>query len=93
MTEITKLNRMIRLAQLPEYVALQRTQIDELIKKGEFPKPIRLSDTGRAKAWLECDVLAWQNARMVKAHNEDPSAPAELTAKARAAKAGQVMPA
>ena len=91
MTVLTELNRMIRLADLPKYTGIQRTQIDELIKKGEFPKAIRLSDTGRAKAWLECDVLAWQNARILKAHTEDPSAPAELTAKARAAKAGQAV--
>ena len=67
---MTELNRMIRLADLPQYVGLKRTQIDELIKKGEFPKAIKLSDAGRAKAWLECDVLAWQNDRIAKARDK-----------------------
>jgi predicted DNA-binding transcriptional regulator AlpA len=60
------LNRLIRLADLPQYVGLQRTQIDQLIATGDFPKPIKLSDAGRAKAWLECEVLEWQNQRIAK---------------------------
>ncbi len=63
---VQQLNRLIRLADLPTYVGLKRTQIDELIKAGEFPKPIPLSDTGRAKAWLEAEVLCWQNERIAK---------------------------
>lgn len=71
---MTQLNRMIRLADLPQYVGLQRTQIDQLIAAGEFPKPIKLSDTGRAKAWLECEVLEWQNARILKSRGESEAA-------------------
>jgi predicted DNA-binding transcriptional regulator AlpA len=65
-----QLNRMIRLADLPTYVGLKRTQIDDLIKKGEFPVPIKLSDSGRAKAWLEADVIAWQNGRIIASRGE-----------------------
>ena len=61
MTNSHRLNRMFR---LPEFVGLRRTQIGELIKTGEFPKPSPLSDTGRAVAWLEADLLTWQNARI-----------------------------
>jgi len=64
MTDSHRLNRMFRLRDLPEFVRLRRTAIGELIKTGEFPKPILLSDTGRAVAWLEADLLAWQNARI-----------------------------
>ncbi len=63
---MTTLNKLIRLADLPQFVGLQRTQIDNLIASGEFPKPIKLSDGGRAKAWLECEVLDWQNQRIAK---------------------------
>jgi prophage regulatory protein len=48
------------------YVGLRRTQIAELIKCGQFPKPIPLSDTGRAVAWLEADLVAWQASRLAK---------------------------
>jgi predicted DNA-binding transcriptional regulator AlpA len=57
---------MIRSSDLREYVGLGRTQIGQLIANGEFPKPIKLSDGGRAKAWLECEVLEWQNQRIAK---------------------------
>lgn len=58
------LNRMYRLRELPQFVGLRRTQISELIKIGQFPRPIPLSDGGRAVAWLEHDLITWQNARI-----------------------------
>jgi predicted DNA-binding transcriptional regulator AlpA len=61
-----KLNRFIRLNELPLYVGLKKTQIGELIKAGEFPKSIPLSDTGRAVAWLEADIASWQAQRLAK---------------------------
>ena len=70
MTDSHRLNRMFRLRDLPAFVGLRRTQIGELIKTGEFPKPITLSDTGRAVAWLETDLLAWQNARIAARNAE-----------------------
>jgi prophage regulatory protein len=59
-----RLNRMYRLRELPQFCGLRRTQIGEMIKAGAFPKPIPLSDAGRAVAWLETDLIAWQNARI-----------------------------
>jgi prophage regulatory protein len=59
-----KLHRIIRLRDLPDFVGLKRTQIDALIVKGEFPKPIKLNDTGRAKGWLEHELIAWQQGRI-----------------------------
>ncbi len=68
-----RLNRVIRLAELPKYVGLKRTQIDALIRRGEVPKPIRLSEGGRAKAWLEHEIVAWQQERLAARdkHRED----------------------
>lgn len=63
---MTKLNRMIRLVDLPQYAGLKRTQIAALVEAGEFPKPIKLSEKGRALAWLECDLIAWQNCRILR---------------------------
>jgi prophage regulatory protein len=65
MTDPNRLNRMFRLR-----VGLRRTQIGELIKTGEFPKPVPLSDSGRAIAWLEQDLIAWQNARVAARNAE-----------------------
>lgn len=70
MAEIEQLQRVYRLRELPQFVGLRRTQIAELIKGGKFPKPIPLSDGGRAVAWLERDLIAWQTGR-IAARNAD----------------------
>jgi prophage regulatory protein len=63
--------RLVRERDLPAYAGLRRTQISELIKRGEFPRPIRLSDRGRAKAWLEHELLIWQRQRLAKRDTEE----------------------
>jgi prophage regulatory protein len=52
--------RLIRKAELPEYVGVNRTAIQEMIADGSFPKPIKLTAAGRHVAWLESDIVAWQ---------------------------------
>lgn len=66
-----RLNRFIRRAELHLYAGLKRTQIDELIKAGEFPRAIPLSDSGRAVAWLEADIIAWQQKRLIAAGRDN----------------------
>jgi len=61
-----RLLRIIRLRDLPLYVGLRRTQIQQLIARREFPKAVPLSDTGRAKGWLEHELIAWQQRRLAK---------------------------
>ena len=58
------LMKLYRWRDLPPFVGLRKTAIEELIKAGQFPEPVPLSDTGRAVAWLECDLVAWQAARI-----------------------------
>lgn len=70
MADNQTLNRVYRLAELPKFVGLRRTQIGELIKLGMFPKPIRLSDDGRAVAWLEADLIAWQHSRIAARNSQ-----------------------
>jgi len=64
--EARQLHRIVRRRDLSQFVGLQRSQIAELIKKGEFPGPIPLSDTGRAVGWLEDELAAWQRQRLAK---------------------------
>lgn len=59
---VHKLDEIIRLADLPKYTGLKRTQIQHYIAKGEFPQPIKLGE--RAKGWLASEVLAWQHGRI-----------------------------
>ena len=58
------LNRLYRFRDLPQVVGLKRTQIQKLIDEGKFPRPIKLSDGGRAVAWLEEDLSRWQTQRV-----------------------------
>lgn len=58
--------RIIRRSDLHLYVGLKRTQVDELIKNGEFPKPVTLSDGGRAVGWLAHEIAQWQAMRIAK---------------------------
>ena len=55
---MNRLNRIIRLDELPQYCGLGRTQIAELIAQGKFPRPVKLST--RRKGWLEAELIAWQ---------------------------------
>ena len=58
------LQRIIRLADLPTYCGLKRTQIDTLIATGQFPRPVKLS--ARRKGWIEAELIAWQQERIAQ---------------------------
>lgn len=50
-------DRLLRLADVIEIVALGRTQIYEMIKAGAFPAPYK--PTEKASRWSENEVQAW----------------------------------
>jgi predicted DNA-binding transcriptional regulator AlpA len=50
---MNKLRRFLREPEVIRLCGYGRSQLADLIARGEFPRPIRLSDTGRAKAWIE----------------------------------------
>jgi prophage regulatory protein len=59
-----RLHKIVRLNELPAFVGLRRTQIDELVKQGQFPRPVKLS--ARRKGWLEHELISWQQARIAE---------------------------
>jgi prophage regulatory protein len=59
-----RLNRLVRPNDLPQYTGLKLTQITEQMKAGKFPKPVPLSDGGRAIGWLEDELIVWQHNRI-----------------------------
>lgn len=65
-----QLHKILRMRDLPNFVGLRKTQIFELVKSGQFPKPIPLSDTGIAVGWLEAAVAAWQASRIGKRNSK-----------------------
>lgn len=48
--------KIIRLPQVREMVGFGTTTIYDRMKKGEFPKQIKL---GRMSGWLESEIKAW----------------------------------
>jgi prophage regulatory protein len=59
-----QLHKIIRLAELPQFCGLRRTQIEQLIAEGKFPRPVKLS--ARRKGWLETEVISWQQQRIAQ---------------------------
>jgi predicted DNA-binding transcriptional regulator AlpA len=51
------------------FVPLGKTQFDEACKRGEFPEPISITDSGRTRAWLASEVAEWQRFRKAKRDN------------------------
>lgn len=55
--------RIIRLKELTHLVGMAESQLRQAVAIGAFPKPIKLSDTGRSIGWLEAEVIEWQQKR------------------------------
>jgi prophage regulatory protein len=64
--------RLIRRKDLLLLIGMGRTKVEEMVKAGEFPKPIKISDRGRAVAWFSDEIVAWQKARDAKSRGEVP---------------------
>ena len=56
---------ILRLADVKQFVRLSKSQIYELVKRGEFPKPFKLS--ARASGWDAHSVQAWIESRKAAA--------------------------
>lgn len=61
-TEIRIGPSFLRLPAVQARTGLSRSGIYQLVRRGEFPLPIKLGR--RASAWLESEVSAWIEARI-----------------------------
>jgi predicted DNA-binding transcriptional regulator AlpA len=64
--------RILREPAVCDFSGFRSTQLAEKIAAGEFPAPIKLSDTGRAVGWLEEELLTWREARKAKRDGRAP---------------------
>lgn len=53
---------LLRLPAVESVVALKRSAIYDGVRKGTFPKPVRIG--GQAVAWRQSDIAAWINSRV-----------------------------
>jgi len=51
--------RILRLPETEQKVGLKETQIRQKVAEGTFPKPVKLSASGRAIGWLEHELEAY----------------------------------
>ena len=68
MTEVPEPHRVLREAELSCLDGLQKTQRAELIRKGRYPAPVRISE--RRKVWLAHEIAIWQQARISARNSE-----------------------
>jgi prophage regulatory protein len=55
-TTTTPIDRFLALPDVSQTVKLARTELYERVKKGTFPKPVKL---GRRSVWLQSEIAAW----------------------------------
>ena len=56
--------RLIRLREVMTKTGLSRSYVYALAQKGQFPKPVKLSE--RSSAWIESEVQSWIDERIQK---------------------------
>jgi prophage regulatory protein len=69
----TILRRVLRKPEVLAASGYRPTQLDLLIEQGKFPRPIRLSEGGRALGWYEDEIIAFQQARIAERDREAKS--------------------
>lgn len=57
------MSKFIKLPAVTECTGLSKSHLYALAQKGEFPKPVKLSE--RSSAWVKSEVDEWINARIV----------------------------
>lgn len=51
--------RALRLPQVLDKTGISRSQLQRMVKAGQFPSPCHLTESGRISAWNEADVDSW----------------------------------
>jgi predicted DNA-binding transcriptional regulator AlpA len=67
-----KLRRLLGVRAVEEATGLKRTALDEAIKRGEVPTPIRPTLSKTSRRWFEDEIIAYQEARAAERDNPKP---------------------
>lgn len=65
---------LARLAQVMDATGLKKTQLYELIKRGDFPPPVPISV--RSVAWVMAEVQSWISGRIDASRDKCVTGPA-----------------
>ena len=67
------LARIIRWPEVNLKTGLCRSHVHQLVSKGQFPAPIKLTPNGRASGWVESEVSAWLDQRILQSRSVSPA--------------------
>ena len=56
--------RILRLPAVEEKIGYKHAHIYNMMKRGEFPRPIQLSPNGHSVGWLESEIDEWIDRRI-----------------------------
>lgn len=59
---MSDVKRFIRIRKVTDICGLGKSTIYDMVKHNRFPKPVRLGP--KAVAWIETDVIQWQEDRI-----------------------------
>jgi predicted DNA-binding transcriptional regulator AlpA len=74
-----------RFCEGPHYFGYAPAQLLKKIQTGEIPRPVSLSDTGRARGWFGRSIIRWQAEREAKPAPKGKAAAKPTRKSARAA--------
>ena len=64
--------QLLRLPAVLQRTGLKRSSLYAAVADGQFPKPIKLNDSGRAVAWPSVAVDGWIKSRIDKGAQHEP---------------------
>ena len=67
------LSRILRFPEVNLKTGLCRSHVHQLVSKGQFPSPIKLTLNGRASGWIESEVNAWLDQRISELRSDSPA--------------------
>ena len=72
-------SRILRWPQVHNKVGLCRSHVHQLVSKGQFPAPIKLTPNGRASGWIEPEIDAWVEQRIEDSRINIPREQVQVT--------------
>ena len=61
---MSELDQLLRSPEIHKITGLARNTVHSMVRKGQFPKPLKLSANGRASGWLLSEIQNWQQDRL-----------------------------
>ncbi len=63
--------RILRFPEVTGMLGVTRQCIYDMVARGDFPKPFKLTKQGRSVGWLESDINNWLETRVATTGSEE----------------------